>query len=201
MLGRLQPGAPPWDAIDWPPHVHLALFVHRVDGLTPGVYAWLRDPAVKDEWQPAMRSEFLWEPVGEGGQGARGKGGQEALHLLLPFDMTFPANRASCDQEIAGDGYFSLGMIARFAPALSEHGEWFYRRLFWECGLIGQVLYLEAEAAGGRATGIGCYYDDPVHEMLGLQGNAWQSLYHFSMGRPVDDPRITSEPGYSWEGR
>ena len=30
------------------------------------------------------------------------------------------------------------------------------------------MLYLEAEASGARATGIGCYYDDPVHELLGL---------------------------------
>ena len=188
MLDRLMPGAPPWDAVDWPPHVHLAVFVHRVDGLTPGVYAWLRDPAVRAEWQAAMRPEFLWESVPP-----------SPLFLLLPFDMTWPANRVSCDQDIAGDGYFSLGMIARLEPALRERGQWFYRRLFWECGLIGQVLYLEAEAAGGRATGIGCYYDDPVHEMLGLTGDTWQSLYHFSMGTPVEDPRITSEPGYPWE--
>ncbi len=37
------PAAPPFDALDWPPHVHLALFVHRVEGLVPGVYAYLRD--------------------------------------------------------------------------------------------------------------------------------------------------------------
>jgi len=113
--------------------------------------------------------------------------------------MMWPANRVSCDQDIAGDGFFSLGMIARFEASLRERGEWFYRRLFWECGLIGQVLYLEAEAVGARATGIGCYYDDPVHDMLGLTGAAWYSLYHCAVGRPVDDPRITSEPGYSWE--
>jgi hypothetical protein len=35
--------------------------------------------------------------------------------------------------------------------------------------------------------------------VLGLTGHAWQSLYHFSMGMPVDDPRLTSEPGYPWE--
>jgi len=35
-------------------------------------------------------------------------------------------------------------------------------------GAIGQVLYLEAEAAGVRATGIGCFYDDPVHQVYGL---------------------------------
>jgi hypothetical protein len=60
-------------------------------------------------------------------------------------------------------------------------------------------LYLEAEAAGARATGIGCYYDEPVHELLGLSGHGWQSLYHFSMGLPVEDSRLTSEPGYEWE--
>jgi SagB-type dehydrogenase family enzyme len=192
MLRRLQPGAPPWDAIDWPPQVHLALFVHRVDGLVPGLYAWLRDRAVRHEWQAAMRTEFLWEHVPNDPNDSN-------LFLLLPFDMTWPATRVSCDQDIAGDGFFSVGMIARFEPALREYGEWFYRRLFWECGLIGQVLYLEAEAAGERATGIGCYYDDPVHEMLGLRGGAWQSLYHCSLGHPLADPRITSEPGYPWE--
>jgi SagB-type dehydrogenase family enzyme len=195
MLQRLQPGAPPWDAIDWPPQVHLAVFVHRVDGLVPGVYAWLRDPAVRDEWQAAMRPEFIWEPAPSHLRTIE----PPHLFLLLPFDMTWPANRVSCDQDIAADGFFSLGMIARFDASLRERGEASYRQLFWECGLIGQVLYLEAEAAGARATGIGCFYDDPVHEMLGLSGEAWQSLYHFSMGRQVDDPRLTVEPGYPWE--
>jgi uncharacterized membrane protein len=35
-----------------------------------------------------------------------------------------------------------------------------YPRLFWETGVIGQVLYLEAHAFGISATGIGCYFDD-----------------------------------------
>ena len=60
-------------------------------------------------------------------------------------------------------------------------------------------MYLGAEAAGVRGTGIGCYYDDPVHELLGLSGHAWQSLYHFSMGLPVEDVRLRTEPGYAWE--
>ena len=196
MLDRLQPGAPPWDAIDWPPHVHLVLFVHRVEDVTPGVYAWLRDPGVLDEWKAAMRPDFLWEAA------ANPRAVEPpSLFLLVPIDAGRIANRLSCDQDIAGDGFFGLAMMARFEQPLRERGEWFYRRLFWECGLVGQVLYLEAEAAGGRATGIGCYYDDPVHDLLGLSGHAWQSLYHFSMGLPVEDTRLTSEPGYPWEVR
>ena len=189
MLARTQPGASPWDAIDWPPHVHLLLFVHRVDGLTPGVYAYLRDGSVLDEWRAAMRSEFLWEPVND----------SNGLYLLLPFDVTWVANRVSCDQDIAADGFFSLGMIARLESSVRDRGDWFYRRLFWESGILGQILYLEAEAAGARATGIGCFYDDPVHEAAGLSGTEWQSLYHFSMGVPVEDNRLTTEPGYEWE--
>jgi SagB-type dehydrogenase family enzyme len=195
MLDRLQPRRlSPWDAIDWSPQVHLAMFVHRVEGLVPGIYAYLRDRRVIDEWKTSLRTEFLWEPVA-------GFGEPTSLFLLLPMDVAFAANRVSCDQEIAADGFFSLGMIARFEPSLRERGESFYRRLFWECGLIGQVLYLEAEAAGARSTGIGCFYDDAVHEMLGLTGTAWQSLYHFSMGMPVDDTRLLTEPGYAWEAR
>jgi hypothetical protein len=33
--------------------------------------------------------------------------------------------------------------------------------LFWETGVLGQLLYLEAHAVGISATGIGCYFDDP----------------------------------------
>ena len=90
-------------------------------------------------------------------------------------------------------------MIAEFDASLAEFGPSFYRNLFWETGVVGQVLYLEAEAAGTRATGIGCFYDDPVHEVLGLQGHAFQSLYHFTVGMPVEDPRLTTENGYPWD--
>jgi hypothetical protein len=202
MLARLRPVGSPWDALVWTPHVHLALFVHRVEGLTPGIYALLRDPAVVREWQAVMRPQFLWEPVTAVGRVPLDP--PHSLFLLLPFDMTWPATRVSCDQDIAGDGVCSLAMVGRVG-AVRERGDWFYRRLFWEAGMIGQVLYLEAEAAGVRATGIGCYYDDPVHELLGLPvGGApasleWQSLYHLAIGAPIEDVRLTTEPGYDWE--
>ena len=155
---------------------------------------------LRAEWQTAMRPEFLWEPmVADDSNEPNGRKESAGLHLLVPIDCRHIANRLSCDQDIAADGFFSLAMVARLEASLKERGEWFYRRLFWECGLIGQVLYLEAEAAGGRGTGIGCFYDDPVHETLGLAGHAWQSLYHFSMGVPIEDGRLTTESGYPWE--
>ena len=87
-------------------------------------------------------------------------------------------------------------MLAEFTEPIRRQGAWFYRHLFWESGVIGQVLYLQAEAAGARSTGIGCFFDDPVHDILGLRGNQFQSLYHFTVGIPVEDDRLQSWPAY-----
>ena len=76
-----------------------------------------------------------------------------------------------------------------------------YRQRFQEAGLIGQVLYLEAEALGLRGTGIGCFFDDALHQMLGLPESATQaplqSVYHFTVGVPLLDARIATEPPYA----
>jgi SagB-type dehydrogenase family enzyme len=190
MLARVMPdqGAP-WDALWWDARIHLALFVHRVDGVAPGLYLLTRNPAAIDRLKAACGREFLWEPASD----------TLPLFALARGDCRTLAQRVSCDQQIAADGFFSLGMIADFDASLDAFGPSFYRHLFWESGVVGQVLYLEAEAAGARGTGIGCFYDDPVHDVLGLTGHAFQSLYHFTIGMPVEDTRLTTEPGYAWE--
>ena len=190
MLSRVLPGAStPWHSLWWTPRVHLAIFVHRVEQVPPGLYLLLRDPQAFDRLRGACRPDFLWEAADDG----------LPLWCLARGDARSLAGRLSCDQDIAADGFFSLGMLADFDASLQMFGAAFYRHLFWETGMVGQVLYLEAEAAGARATGIGCFYDDPVHEVLGLHGHAFQSLYHFTVGIPVDDTRLTTEPGYLWE--
>ena len=119
-----------------------------------------------------------------------------SLYLLEEGDVRQMAGALACGQAIAADGAFSLGMIAEFEPTLAEYGPWFYRRLFWESGLVGQVLYLEAEAAGVQSTGIGCFLDDPVHDVLGFENHQFQSLYHFTIGGAVVDERLTTLPAY-----
>ena len=89
--------------------------------------------------------------------------------------------------------------LAEFEQPLKTYGSWFYRRLYWECGVIGQLLYLEAEAYGIQSTGIGCFFDDPVHELLGLRDRSYQSLYHFTVGGAVIDTRLTTLLPYAEE--
>ncbi|GMV50976.1 MAG: hypothetical protein NBKEAIPA_01685 [Nitrospirae bacterium] len=179
----------PWDVLPWQPAVHLMLFVHRVEGLMSGLYVLIRDPAKLSVMQQAMSADLEWTS-------APGCPADLPLYWLLQGDARRAAAQVSCQQAIAGDSAFSLGMVTEFEGRLRQGGAWWYPRLFWEAGLVGQVLYLEAEAAGVRGTGIGCFFDDPVHEIVGIKDLTVQSLYHFTIGGPVEDARLQTLPPY-----
>jgi SagB-type dehydrogenase family enzyme len=181
--------APPFDAWPFPPRLHLVLMVHRVTGLEPGLYLWLRTLTDAEALRGAFGTNLKWEAVTDSAITA-------PLYRLGRGDLRAFARTLSCHQDIAADGAFSLGMLARFEPVLRERGAAAYRELFWEAGMIGQALYLAAEAAGARGTGIGCYFDEVLHRALGLAGHDWQSLYHFTIGCPVEDLRLRTVPPY-----
>ena len=187
MLDKTLPrdGASPFDAELSQPATHLLIFVHNVTDLPAGLYFFLRNEADAAEIRHITRPDFIWQPVEEG----------FPLFLLEEGNYRRQAMMVSCHQEIAGYSAFSLGMITRFKTVI-EKEPFRYRHLFWETGMIGQVLYLEAEAHGVRGTGIGCFFDDAVHEILGLKDNRFQSLYHFTVGKPVEDSRLTTYPPY-----
>ncbi|GFP97895.1 hypothetical protein PHJA_001933600 [Phtheirospermum japonicum] len=144
----------PFRALPWDCEVHCVLFVHRVIGLPSGLYFLVRNEDHLHELRKATTPEFQW---------AKPDGCPDDLPLyeLAQSDCRELSKRLSCQQDIASDGCFSLGMVARVEPTLREKGAWMYPRLFWETGVLGQVLYLEAYAVGVSATGIGCFFDDP----------------------------------------
>ncbi|ARU30343.1 nitroreductase [Sulfuriferula sp. AH1] len=189
MLTALLPDSgTPWDVWNEVPRVHPVLFVHRIDGLAPGIYALPRSADAQARMQATMRTDFLWrkpdgcpEPL--------------PLYLLAKANLGKALRTISCHQAIAADSTFTLAILAEFDTAL-HNAPWRYRQLYWEAGLFGQVLYLQAEAASLRGTGIGCYFDDTCHELLGLQDTTFQSMYHFTVGYPLTDERIANLPPY-----
>lgn len=195
MLDALlpRPQVPPLDAWPWPPRVHPMLFVHRVEGLAPGLYALVRDEGAYPRLRGALRGDWAWRRI-------EAAPAHLPLYLLAEGDARDVARLVSCHQDIAADSCFALGFLAEFETALAA-GPWVYRELYWETGLLGQILYLEAEAAGIRGTGIGCFFDDAMHRVLGIEDHSFQSLYHFTAGGPVEDPRLQTLPPYAHLGR
>jgi len=115
-----------------------------------------------------------------------------SLELVRTGDQRLIAAALSLRQDLAGNACVAFSMIADLDRATAQHGYRGYRYAHFEAGAIGHRLYLAAEAHGLRATGIGAFFDDEVHQYLNLTASDGQVLYHFAIGYPVPDPRLSA---------
>ena len=140
--------------------IQLFLYVHRVDGLPPGVYKFLPECA---ELEQAKR------------------GDQRLMSAGL-----------SLGQNLAGNACVCFSMIGDLNRAADHYGDRGYRYVHFEAGAIGHAFYLASESLGLGATGIGAFYDDEVNQYLNLAPAHGQVVYHFAIGYPIPDPRLSA---------
>jgi SagB-type dehydrogenase family enzyme len=187
LLAALLPGGSPvWRLWPHAPRVHPVLLVHRVAELKPGLYALPRSETARTALRQTLPELFAWSAADA----------QLPLYQLMAAKAERTARTLSCHQDIASNSAFTVLFIAEFATPIGENPA-ALRHLHWEAGMLGHCLTLEAEAAGWRGTGIGCFFDDAVHEVLGLNDTRYQVVYHFAIGIPVDDARLTTLPAYA----
>jgi SagB-type dehydrogenase family enzyme len=188
MLAALLPQATsPWTALTCPSLINLIFFIHRVEGFTPGLYLFVREPRLAQQLDQSLNNDFARQPI-------EGLPAHLDLQLLTPAptgELHRITRSLHCHQDIAASACFAVGMLAEYDAAISDDAS-FYRDIHREAGVIGQVFYLQAEAHGLRGTGIGCFFDDPVHQLLGLTDDAFQTIYHFTVGLPIEDTRIST---------
>jgi SagB-type dehydrogenase family enzyme len=186
MLVSLLPGGSPvWKLWTHAARVHPVLMVHRVEGVEPGLYVLPRAEAAMLPLSAAFRNTFSWQPADA----------ELPLYQLVAAKAGKTARTLSCHQDIASHCAVTFMMVAEFAAPIAADPA-AYRHLHWEAGMLGHVITLEAEAAGWRGTGIGCFFDDADHEVLGLQDDQFQVIYHYAVGMALDDPRISTLPAY-----
>lgn len=169
------------------PRVHLLVVVHAVEGMKPGLYFLPRHREATAAFQKAG-AEMDLDPA--------------VLSDDLPLISMHNGNLRSwsracgCHQSLVGNSAFSLIMLGEFDRTLTECGEGGYRQLHHEAGLLGQIAYLEANARGLGASGVGCFFDEEIDKLVGLTDTRFQSLYVFAIGQAVSDERL--EMGLAW---
>jgi len=114
------------------------------------------------------------------------------LEQVKSGDQRVAAAGLSLGQDLAGNACVTFSMIGDLERAAHTYGDRGYRYAHFEAGAIGHRLYLAAEALGLGATGIGAFYDDEVHRHLNLVSNQGQVVYHFAIGYPIPDPRVSA---------
>ncbi|SEG26818.1 SagB/ThcOx family dehydrogenase [Marinobacterium lutimaris] len=172
-----------------PARLHLLLFVHNVEGLEPGLYLMPRSDSgavllretTMTRW-PDTSDVYLNDDL-------------RLIHLKTANTRKLAA-QLCCNQMIAAASAVTLMMIAEYQDPLLQDGLAAYQQLYREAGMLGQNLYLAATALGLNGTGIGCFFDDAVHQLLGLEGEQFQAIYGFAAGMGLRDERVSGLSGY-----
>ena len=186
LLNSLLPGGSPvWDLWPHTPRVHPVLMVHRVEGVAPGLYVMPRSKIAMGALKNSFRETFTWLPVEH----------EPLLFQLILARAGKTARTLSCHQDIATQCAVTFMMLAEFAEPIAVNTA-AYRHLHWEAGMLGHVLTLEAEAAGWRGTGIGCFSTMLTMRYWESKDNKFQVIYHYAVGMALDDPRISTLPAY-----
>jgi len=107
-------GQVPFTTLPWRPRIDLLLFVHRVEGVPPGLYALLRDPARQETLARLMTPGFAWTTPEGCPTGL-------PLFLLEAGDARRVAAQTSCGQAIASDGVFAAAMLAEYRAPLETY--------------------------------------------------------------------------------
>ena len=103
----------------------------------------------------------------------------------------------ACHQSPAGDAHAVVALISDFAVAFQPPKPWVYRRLHWQAGALAHRAYLEMTTLGLAASGFGCFFDDAIHDLVGLRDHRYQALYVLGLGDPTPDPRLLPVDPYS----
>jgi SagB-type dehydrogenase family enzyme len=120
------------------------------------------------------------------------------LTNLQAGDQRVAAAGLSLGQDLAGNSCVTFSMTGDLERAARLYGDRGYRYAYFEAGAIGQRLYLAAEALGFQSTGIGAFFDDSVHDYLGIERTGGeQVVYHFACGYAVQDHRLVPRPDIS----
>jgi len=217
MLARILPNLSPIPFDVLPQAIHIpviGIYVFGVKHLRCGYYALVRDLTLIETLKETLPN-MLWKRPKRVPQEiplfllqkdkpqktaekeketdtTKGKGKGSDAEKPQPGDAVREASqKAACFQAIAKTSAFTMAMFSPMTSIMQAQGVHHYRNIHWEAGLIGHVLYLEAEAQGLGATGMGCFLDDTAREDFGMENSAFHDFYHFTVGFKKEDTRFT----------
>ena len=164
MLDKTLPrNIPPFNANAHFNNIDIVLFVNRVNGLESGIYYYSRNNLLKHNFTQI----------------------EDRLFLIEKGDFSEASKFINCTQDLGKFSSVSFSFVADFEKITKNYH---YKLTLEEAGIVGHILYLEAEAKGIRGCGIGCFFDDLINEEI--LNSKLQAVYNFTIGVPLIDERI-----------
>lgn len=174
----------PFDRFSVAPKVHLILFVHRVQDLQPGMYLLSRDQKSNAGLRQQLASDFEWKP----------EGGPVNFFRLQVGDFKQVTSTLWNQSELGESAIFHVMMLADFDKSVRLDLST-YPHVFWESGMIAQVLSTEATALDHKTHHLAHFIDEQCHLMLGLRADQFRCTYMSCFGKPAESKTVY-KPAY-----
>ena len=104
------------------------------------------------------------------------------LELVKPGDLRQPLVQAGLNQDFLGEAHVCFVVSGIFQRTRWKYHERTYRYVLTEVGHLGQNLYLAATALELGACCIGAFFDDPLNQLLEIDGEGEAALYLVTVG-------------------
>ena len=164
MLDKTLPrNLPPFNTNTHFNNIDIIFFVNRVNGLESGIYYYSRNNLLKHNFTQI----------------------EDRVYLIEKGDFSIAGKFINCNQDLGSLSSVSFSFVADFEKITQNHH---YKLTLQEAGMVGHILYLEAEAKGIRGCGIGCFFDELINEEI--LNSKLQAVYNFTLGVPLVDERI-----------
>ncbi|CAA6666824.1 unnamed protein product [Spirodela intermedia] len=167
----------PFVVLPWNSRMNAFIVVHRVKTLPKGLYCLARNEDHLGVLQRRTQSIFLWHQNNECVEM------RLPLYALLPWDMAQRVAEIAFNEPVAVDGCFTMMIVGPFGEM--DYEFWLYPQFFWEAGVLGHLLSLDAEALGLCGRGIGSFFDNKAKELLTGESGFFQTIYLYSVGKPL----------------
>ncbi|MGF1522276.1 MAG: SagB/ThcOx family dehydrogenase [Leptolyngbyaceae cyanobacterium] len=105
-----------------------------------------------------------------------------ALELVKSGDLRQPLVSAGLNQDFLGEANVCFVVSGIFQRTRWKYHERTYRYVLMEAGHLGQNLYLAATALGLGSCCIGAFLDNPLNQLLELDGKEEAALYLITVG-------------------
>jgi SagB-type dehydrogenase family enzyme len=106
-----------------------------------------------------------------------------ALEGIRLGDFREEGHRALRGQTMTRQAPVNMIWTAVMERCRAKYHERAYRYVWWDSAAIGENFLLAAHALGLGACLMGSWYDDKVHELLGIDGEAHFSVLTAAVGR------------------
>ncbi|MEN8160242.1 MAG: SagB/ThcOx family dehydrogenase [Myxococcota bacterium] len=116
--------------------------------------------------------------------------GSHGLEELRSADLRGPLRRACLGQPKAATAAVAFLVVGDVARARERAGDRSYRDLLLGAGAMAQRIYLGAEAIDLGARNLAAFFDDPLNDLVGLDGRERAVVHLTVLGRepsPVGD--------------